>query len=131
MNSTLEDYFGETVYSYTRAQAIADGVLVDVTATAKEYGFKIPVAMTSAVWQDCISWDNNIQAMHQDESGRLADILWMCFIAIHKSKNNQCLFKVYRIRKDETNPTLVQLKCIIGGGDNSEPVITIMQPQED
>ncbi len=31
---------------YTRAQALADGVLVDVTETAKEAGFRAPVALT-------------------------------------------------------------------------------------
>jgi type I site-specific restriction endonuclease len=30
--------FGEVIYSYTRAQAIEDGVLVDVTDMAKEAG---------------------------------------------------------------------------------------------
>jgi len=34
------------IYSYTRAQAIEDGMFVDVTETAKEAGFKYPVAIT-------------------------------------------------------------------------------------
>jgi hypothetical protein len=39
----------EQIHSYSRAQAIADGVLVDVTA--KEAGFKYqPVALTRAVF---------------------------------------------------------------------------------
>src|SRR6185437_8267129 len=42
--------FGEVIYSYTRAQAIADGVLVDVSETAKEAGFKYPVALTRMVF---------------------------------------------------------------------------------
>ncbi len=37
------------IFSYTRAQAIEDGVLVDLTAWAKETGFRIPVACTSSV----------------------------------------------------------------------------------
>src|SRR4051812_27741843 len=40
--------FGEVIFAYTRKQAIEDGVLVDVTETAKEAGFKIPVALTRA-----------------------------------------------------------------------------------
>jgi type I site-specific restriction endonuclease len=35
----------EIIYSYTRKQAIADGVLIDVTELAKEAGFKCPVAL--------------------------------------------------------------------------------------
>ncbi len=37
------------VYAYTRKQAIADGVLVDITDTAKDYGFVIPVAVTATL----------------------------------------------------------------------------------
>ena len=36
----------------SRAQAIEDGVLVDVSDIAKEAGFRYPVALTSALWAD-------------------------------------------------------------------------------
>ena len=39
----------DLIHSYTRAEAIADGVLIDVSATAREAGFKYPVALTAAV----------------------------------------------------------------------------------
>ena len=39
--------FGEIIFSYTRAQAIADRALIDVTATAAEAGFRFPVTVTS------------------------------------------------------------------------------------
>ena len=39
--------FGDVVSSYTRTQAIADGVLVDVKALARDAGFRHPVAMTA------------------------------------------------------------------------------------
>ena len=51
-NSPFED--APLNFSYTRAQAIEDGVLVDLTAWAKETGFRIPVACTSTVWQKYI-----------------------------------------------------------------------------
>jgi hypothetical protein len=40
---------GNIIFAYTRAQAIADGVLVDVTETAKEAGFKVSVVLTDTV----------------------------------------------------------------------------------
>ncbi len=43
------------IYAYTRAQAIADGVLIDVSAFAAEAGFKYPVALTSAAWANCVA----------------------------------------------------------------------------
>jgi hypothetical protein len=38
----------ELIHSYSRRQAIADGVLIDVTPTAREAGIKFPVALTAA-----------------------------------------------------------------------------------
>ncbi len=37
---SVESFFGEVISTYTRAQAIQDGVLVDVSAMAREAGFK-------------------------------------------------------------------------------------------
>ena len=38
----------DLIHSYTRAQALADGALVDVSSVAAEYGILFPVAMTRA-----------------------------------------------------------------------------------
>jgi len=38
------------IYSYTRAQAVADGVQVEVTKTAQEAGIRFPVFLTRAVY---------------------------------------------------------------------------------
>lgn len=121
----------EVIFTYTRAQAIEDGVLIDVTQQAKEYGFRFPVAVTSAVWEDSVSWDNDTEAAYQDESGRLADILWMALLSTRRTKGSQSCFDVFRIPKGKTLPTSVTLKSVCGPGDTAEPVITIMLPWED
>ena len=41
----------DLIHRYTRKQAIEDAVLVDVTPTAREAGFRLPVALTRAVWE--------------------------------------------------------------------------------
>ena len=46
---TTDDIFGEVIYSYTRAQAIEDGVLADASKMAREAGFRIPVAISTGV----------------------------------------------------------------------------------
>ena len=43
------------ISSYTRAQEIEDVVLIDVTETAKETGFRFPVAVTSEIWHGYVS----------------------------------------------------------------------------
>jgi hypothetical protein len=46
-----EDRFGKRVFAYSRAQAIADGVLVDVSETARKSRMRHPVALTEAVFR--------------------------------------------------------------------------------
>jgi hypothetical protein len=129
--------FGEVIYAYTRAQAIADGVLVDVSQTAREAGFRWPVAMTRTAWEDCVAWseEDSRRQVHQDESGRLWDVLWMAMNAIRLSSGgaSQTLYQLYRVSRDGScnEAQLVTLKLVAGPGDAGEPVITIMLPQED
>ena len=55
-----DDLFGKPIYVYTRAQAIEDGELIDVSKTAKQTGFKLPVAVTRAVWETSINSPSSI-----------------------------------------------------------------------
>ena len=57
---SAEAFFGEVISTYSRAQAIEDGVLIDAGSMASEAGFKWPVALTSAVWADCVAWTGMI-----------------------------------------------------------------------
>ena len=53
-----------------------DGFLIDVSETAKDAGFRFPMAVTSAVWMKCIEVPESCEG-EQDEAGRLWDILNM------------------------------------------------------
>lgn len=136
-NPSTESFFGEVISTYTRAQAIEDGVLIDTGSMAQEAGFKWPVAVTSAAWADCIAWteDDNRQQVYQDESGRLWDVLFMASHAIRNGSGSgdRLLFKLYRVRRDgySKEAILATLKLIVGPGDQGEPVITVMLPDED
>jgi hypothetical protein len=127
--------FGPIIYGYSRAQAIADGVLVDVSAMAREAGFSVPVAMTSAAWADFIEWsdqDSNRQT-HQDESGRLWDVLWMSHLAARRAQGGAVAVQFYRVPRGGRGrmPRKTSLRMNIGPGDAGEPVITLMLPDED
>lgn len=41
------------IHRYSRADALRDGVLIDVSAVAREAGIRYPVALTRAVWERC------------------------------------------------------------------------------
>lgn len=123
----MEDF--EIIYAYSRADAIADGVLIEVTDLAKEAGFRYPVAMTSTAWHECVEVDQ--QLSNQDERGRLWDVLMVLRSAISRCKDTSVIsFKVL-VADESGKQTEKRLKAICGPGDNEEPVITIMLPDED
>ena len=136
-NRSTESFFGEVISTYTRAQAINDGVLIDAGSMAQEAGFKWPVAITSAAWADCVAWseDDSDKQVHQDQSGRLWDVLFMASHAIRtgSGSGDRLLFELYRVPRDgrSTKAELTTLKLIVGPGDQGEPVITILLPHED
>jgi uncharacterized protein DUF6573 len=122
----------EVISTYTRAQALEDGVLVDVSETAREAGIKFPVALTATVWGQYVEVPERVTG--QDEAGRLWDILWRFRCAAARSNGDTLLFKLSvrshnRERLDSRD--LVTLKAVCGPGDTPEPVITIMLPDED
>ena len=43
------------VFAYSRSQAIADGVQVEVTKTANEAGIRFPVFITRGVFELCVA----------------------------------------------------------------------------
>ena len=127
---SLTDIFGDAISSYSRAQAIEDGVLVDVSTVAKEAGIKHPVAMTRAAFEETVTVPPKLKGL-QDEAGRLWDILWLLKCNARRG-GAQLLYSVH-VRQDrrERTPPKVQLKAMCGPGDDLEPVITIMLPEED
>ena len=137
LNGPVDSYFGEVISTYTRAQALADGVLIDAGSSSREAGFRWPVALTAAAWSDCVEWteDDSVRQIHQDLSGRLWDVLYMAFHAIRTTiKSSDTLqFELYRVPRDgrSMDAKRATLKLIVGPGDHGEPVITILQPDED
>ena len=134
---TTESIFGDVISTYTRAQALEDGVLIDPGTMAAEAGFKWPVAITADAWADCVAWteDDSARQVHQDQDGRLWDVLFMAFYAVRTSQKSgdRILFQLLRVPRDgrSTKAKLVTLRMIVGPGDSGEPVITILLPHED
>ena len=129
--------FGPVIFAYTRAQAIEDGILVDVSETAREAGFTIPVAITRGVWERIVALPEGYLGF-QDEAGRLWDVLWMArhyaLGAPDSDRVRMCVL-VRDVRKDlrdSNRPPRRHFPIVaIGAGDDGGPVITIMWPEED
>lgn len=133
---TMTEIFGDPIHIYTRTLALEDGFLVDVTDTAREAGFRIPVALTRAAWADCVEWSekDTQRQTYQDQAGRLWDVLWMAMNAARRNTQRESfVFQLYRVVRGgrSLRPRLTRLVCRIGPGDNCEPVITIMRRGED
>ena len=130
MNANETQVFTEAdiISTYTRAEAIEDGVLIDVTETAKEAGIKVPTAVTAAVWSEVITPDETRRSQGQSEEGRLWDVLNILRYTAQRSKESTLTF--YVLVKDQRLHK-AHLKSTIAGGDDGEPVITIMLPNED
>jgi hypothetical protein len=145
---SMEEVFGEVISTYSRAQAIEDGVLVSLNDPSftfrpglnicAEAGIKFPVAMTIAAFAKTVSELDTPLPPCQDISGRLWDVLTMLRLAA-KRGGEEIRFLVTVVnwvcvggkRINRTKRETVILKALCGPGDNGEPVITIMLPDED
>lgn len=121
----------DLIHQYTRADAIADGTLIDVSQVAKEAGINYPVALTTAAWAKCVAVPPGVAC--QDEAGRLWDVLWLLRCAAGGSGRADVLLFGVHVRNDNRagTPPVVPLKALCGPGDSAEPVITVMLPEED
>ncbi len=114
---------------YTREQAIEDGVLVDLSSNFPNETrlFKWNVVCTASVW-------SLIEKAAEADGVETALYVWdVCYMAcatiqaIKDAGNPEFFFKVcLPLDKPEK-----KLKMHCGPGDNAEPVLTIMLPEED
>lgn len=119
----------EVIYTYSRADAINDGELIDLTEWASSEkgfygGFKVPVALTRALMETLKEFDDD---SGEDIRGRVNDVLWMAAAAARSEKNkdeNAVAFRVLATDKTGKHKEL-ELFMMIGPGDTGEAVITI------
>ncbi len=120
----FEDF--DVIYTYSRADAIADGVLVDLTkdfpVTKRVY--KYPVACTATVWAIINSTPSEwvvgeviavIVASNQNKTKIIDETTHLFEVTIENAK--PCERHTFKI--------------ICHGDDNGEPCLTIMMRNED
>jgi len=128
----LTEIFGQPIYTYTRAQAVADGLQVEVTKTAAEAGIRFPMFITRAVYDTYVTVPPGVTG--QDEAGRLWDLVWMTRFAIIRAKPGVDRLPVaLYVRNDDVRSRLVKLVATCGplDFDDPQPAITLMMPTED
>jgi hypothetical protein len=128
----LAEVFGPVIYTYTRAQAVADGEQVEVSKVAEEAGIRFPVFLTRPVYDAYVTVPPDVAG--QDEAGRLWDIVWMLRFAIIRSRPGRDRLPVaLYVRNDNTRARLVKLVAVCGALDIDDPApaITVILPDED
>ena len=149
----------EVISVYTRQQAIEDGILVDCEQAPmgemRTQLLKWPLAMTATAFHRYV-WPIDEEAnLPPDQSleGRFWDVVWMFHAAVKGTVPAQridpcnLLFDFYCIvaepalssnetidataRSGPEGMRLVTLKAVSGPGDDGEPVMTFMLPEED
>lgn len=119
----------------TRAQAVEDGMLMDVTAAAQDTGLRVPVGMSAAAYNNTVTWtdqDCKRQVFQQQEE-RLLEVIEMAAIRAQEQPNrDRILFNVRLVPRDghTVRPKPILLKLVAGRGDHGEPVVTILMPDE-
>ena len=119
------------IFSYTRAQAIEDGVLIDVTNQAAQLGFKVPTVVTDHLYNGYVVPPAGLEGEGQSVEGRLHDLLFRTLVAASRHGTGDrvefdVLFLMATGRWDTAH-----VVAVIGPGDQGEPVMTIMLPEDD
>lgn len=129
------EVYGDDVFCFSRAKAIQEGELIDVTEAAIKAGFKLPVAVTHAAWSSYIERleeDEHRQTIKEREA-RLKDLLLRLYFECRCNPwQSSFLFRLLIIPKGiySAKPTQIELKAIIGGDENGDAFITVMLPYE-
>ena len=118
------EIFGGLIYSYSRADALRDGVLVDVSERAKRAGIKYPTACTAGVWAliDCLPESDTDTLAGIVRDVRAEEVLRVMLAAIRQAHGTD------RVAFEALGAAL-WAQC--GPGDTAAPVITIMREGED
>ena len=149
----------EVISVYTRREAIADGVLVDCEQEPlggmRRQVMKWPLAMTATAFNRYVWSIDEQETLPSGQSleGRFWDVVWMFHAAVKgmvpakRLSPQELLFDFYSIVADpslwpnervdataKSGPNgmrRVRLKAVAGPGDDGEPVMTFMLPDED
>lgn len=124
--------FGSVISSYTRHQAIEDGVLVDASIGIFEevsrQHFKVPVAMSARLFEIIDKAVKNKRHCN-DYKGVWHDVCWM---SRAMSRNVDASTRIFRvIIKGAQRGYYFSLKAVCGPDDKGEPCITFMLADED
>ena len=114
----------DLIYAYSREDALNDGVLIDITASASKLGFHAHTAMTHGVSTEVVDGSLGGLTTPAIRMQRVQHLLLSALDAIrrcNKRGDSTVFFDAYG----------VNCKLMIGPGDRGEPVFTVLLANED
>lgn len=119
------------IYStYPWTQAVCNGLLIDVTETARGTGFNCPVAVTRAVWRRCVQAPEGAAEV-LDEAGRLSNVLGTLIERVPSLAGpGDALHYPIRVR-DDTGESRAVMKARLAFDDDGWPCLRVTLAEED
>lgn len=115
----------DLIFAYTRQQALADGVLRDVTPFAWAAGIRYPTALTAGVWAACVGTKGKFEL----ELPGLMRLLHE-FVAAAKAAKDKSRLQFQAAPADGSGEA-VTVVVVCGPDDDGAPCLTIMLPEDD
>jgi hypothetical protein len=132
--STEEDFFGPAISTYTRAQALDDGIQVD--ANIGDFGeisrehFNVPCYMTAGLFAIIEKAVAN-ERFGNDFRGVWHDVCWMGKLAMRASRERSAFdYAVIIMGAGRRSRYRVRVECGPVDIDAPHPCLTFMLPEE-
>ena len=116
------------IHGYCRKEAIAEGELIDVSATAKKAGIRNPTALTREAWERYVKVPN--PSGGYTEADRLGNVLAAFRTVAAKAAPLETALFITVWVYDGDEMQYCGLRAVCGPDDDLEPVITIMDSTE-
>ncbi len=117
---------------YTRARAVHDGLMIDVSPIAAHTGYRLPVAITRAAWAAAVFCTPAELARGFTEAERLAHLLACLNDAVHRAPCHASALQFGMcIERAQNEFSAVLLRCVVWPGDDGELALTVRIPGEE
>jgi hypothetical protein len=115
----------ESISSYSRAEAIEDGVLVDMSqepfgSLARAAGIVWPIALTATAFAAFVEISDAAGHCCQDVKGRWWDVVWMFRQTRREVSPLEARWKL-AVRDPDGRLRQKELKCVSGPADDGSP----------
>ena len=125
----------DIISKYTTEMGIEDGLFVDtrnteVAALATEAGIKVPVIVTSTVWEDVFKPSPAAEKRGESLTGRAWDVFMVLRYAAANSRNTSTMNFAVRHTNAKGRSVDARLYAVIDHMGDGSPCIKVMFPSE-